>query len=163
MSCAGFQKQVQEIFVNEHPSDSVVQKDAETELMQMLGRELGCVLQPHYIRLNERSSIQIDGFSSDARILCEVYAHVGTLRGGQPDKIAEDILKLNLAAGRKGGQWRKVLLFADDAACRLLKGYSWLAEACKDSQIEIKIAAISSETKAKIAAAQKRQKMVNAI
>jgi len=97
---------------NEHPSASIVQQDVELVLLQALARKLGYDLEPHNIKLNENSSIQIDGFSADGRILCEVYAHVGTLRGGQPDKIAADVLKLNLAAGRKGGQWRKILLFA---------------------------------------------------
>jgi hypothetical protein len=148
--------------MNEHPSDSAVQQTAEIELLQMLSQKLGCDLEPHTIKLNNKSSIQIDGFSGNGRILCEVYAHVGTLRGGQPDKLAADILKLNLAANRKGGQWRKILLFADESACRLLKGSSWLAEACRDSQIEIQVVAPRDEIREKIAAAQRRQKMVNA-
>ena len=148
--------------MNDHPSQSVVQQDAETELLQILGRKLGYDLEPHRIKLNKKSSIQIDGFSANGRILCEVYAHVGILRGSQSDKIAADILKLNLAAGRKGGRWRKILLFADESACKLLRGSSWLAEACKDSQIEIEVAEISQETREKIAAIQRRQKMVNA-
>ena len=76
--------------------------------------------------------------------------------------LVADILKLNLAAGRKGGRWRKILLFADESACKLLKGSSSLAEACKDSQIEIEVVEISQETREKIAAIQRRQKMVNA-
>ena len=147
--------------MNDHPSDSVVQQDAETELLQMLGRKLGYDLGPLNIKLNNKSSIQIDGFSANGRVLCEVHAHVGTLRGGQPDKIAADILKLNLAAGRKGGRWRKILLFADESACKQLKGSSWLAEACKDSRIEVEVAETSEEIRGKIAAAQRRQKMVN--
>lgn len=147
--------------MNEHPSDSVVQQNAEIELLQILGRKLTHNLKPHNIRLNNKSSIQIDGFSAEGRILCEVYAHIGALRGGQPDKIAADILKLNLAERQKGGRWRKILLFADELACKQLKGLSWLAEACKDSQIEIEVAEVSREISEKIAAAQRRQKMVN--
>jgi hypothetical protein len=148
--------------MNEHPSNSVVQQDVETELLHILARKLGHGLEPHNIKLNEKSSIQIDGFSANGRILCEVYSHVGKLRGGQPDKIASDILKLNLAAGRKGGKWRKILLFADQEACKELRGSSWLAEACRDSQVEIEVAEISQQVKQKIEAAQKRQKMINA-
>lgn len=148
--------------MNEHPSASIAQQDAETELLHMLGIKLGCNLEPHKIKLNEKCTIQIDGFSADGRILCEVYAHIGKLRGGQPDKIAADVLKLNLAAERKGGRWRKILLFADGEACKLLRGSSWLAEACRDSQVEIEVAEIGQQTRQKIEAAQKRQKMVNA-
>jgi len=148
--------------MNEHPSSSSVQKGAETELLKMLGQKLKCVLEPHEIKFNKKSSIQIDGFSDKGRILCEVYAHVGTLRGGQPDKIAADILKLNLAEKRKGGQWRKILLFADDLACKQLEGSSWLAEACKESQIVIEVAEASKEIREKISAAKQRQRMVNA-
>lgn len=148
--------------MNDHPSHSAVQQDAETELLQILGWRLGCDLEPHNVKLNKKSSIQIDGFSANGRVLCEVYAHVGTLRGNQPDKIAADILKLNLAEDRKGGRWRKILLFADESACKQLRGSSWLAEACRDSQIEIEVAEVSQETRKKIVAAQRRQKMVNA-
>ena len=148
--------------MNEHPSSSVVQQEAEAVLLSALARKLGCNLEPHSIRLNDKSSIQIDGFSADGRVLCEVYAHVGTLRGGQLDKVATDILKLNLASGRKGGIWRKILLFADQQACKMLKGSSWLAEACKDSHVEIEVADITEQTRQKIKAVQKRQKMVNA-
>jgi hypothetical protein len=67
--------------MNKHPSASIEQQDAETELLHVLAHKLGYDLEPHSIRLNDKSSIQIDGFSADGRILCEVYAHVGTLRG----------------------------------------------------------------------------------
>ncbi len=147
--------------MNEHPSDSNVQQDVETELLDLLARKLGYHLEPHDIKLNDKSSIQIDGFSSDGRILCEIYAHVGALRGGQFDKVAADILKLNLAAGRKGSQWRKILLFADSQARKVLRGSSWLAVACSDNHVDIEVAEISQQAKEKIAAAQKRQKMVN--
>jgi len=147
--------------MNEHPSSSTVQKEAEKELLKILGQKLKCVLEPHEIKVCEKSSVQIDGFSDKGRILCEVYAHIGSLRGGQPDKIAADILKLNLAENRKGGQWRKILLFADDMACKQLKGSSWLAVVCKESQIEIEVAEVSKEIREKITSAQRKQKMVN--
>lgn len=148
--------------MNDHPSNSLVQQTAEMELLRLLGSKLGYSLVPHKVKLNKKSCIQIDGFSAEGRILCEVYAHVGALRGGQSDKIAADILKLNLAANRKGGKWRKILLFADESACKQLRGASWLAEACCDIGIEIEVAVISQGMKEKIAAAQQRQKMVNA-
>jgi hypothetical protein len=44
----------------------------------------------------------------------------------------------------------------------MLRGSSWLAEACKDNQVEIEVAEITQETRQKIEAAQKRQRMVNA-
>jgi len=148
--------------MNGHPSDSTVQQNAEIKLLQTLSQKLGYDLHPHTIRLNNKSAIQIDGFSATGRILCEVYAHVGTLRGSQPDKVAADILKLNLAATRLGGPWRKVLLFADEAACKQLRGSSWLSEACKESGVDIVVADMSGKMKGKIAEAQRKQKMVNA-
>jgi hypothetical protein len=150
------------MIMNDHLSNSAIQQSAEIELLQILSQKLGCRLVPHNIRLNKKSAIQIDGFSLTGRILCEVYAHVGILRGSQPDKVAADILKLNLAANRLGGQWRKILLFADEAACKQVKGSSWLAEACKDGRVEIEVAETSATTREKIAVTQRRQKMVNA-
>lgn len=147
--------------MNDHPSNSAVQKYAETELLRILSQRLKCTLEPHNIKLNNKSSIQIDGFSAKNRILCEVYSHIGPLRGGQPDKIAADILKLNLAEKRKGGKWRKILLFADESACKYLRGSSWLSEICKEGRIYIEVVEASEEIMEKITAAQQRQKMVN--
>ncbi len=142
-------------------SDSDVQKNAEKEMIQNLSKELGCILESNELKL-KKCSVQIDGYSAEGKIICEAYAHIGHLHGSQPDKIASDILKLNLVEKQVGGSWHKILLFADDTVCKQLKGESWLAEVCKDSQIEIRIVNISEETKKKLENAQRTQKMVNA-
>jgi len=147
--------------MNRHPSDSTVQREAEVELLEMLGHKLGVALLPHTVKLNDKSALQIDGFDPTGRILCEVYAHVGSLRGSQSDKLASDILKLNLTEARLGGRWRKILLFADQAACKQLRGSSWLAEACKDSRVEIEVADANNKMQGKVTEAQRKQRMAN--
>jgi hypothetical protein len=147
--------------MNRHPSDSTVQQDAEVELLEMLGHKLGLALLPHTVKLNDKSTVKIDGFDPTGRVLCEVYAHVGSLRGSQSDKLATDILKLNLAEARLGGRWRKIILFADQAACKQLRGSSWLAEVCRDSGVEIEVADMNKNMQGKLAGAQRKQRMVN--
>ena len=105
--------------------------------------------------------IAVDGFNDEHRILCEAYAHIGPTRGGQPHKIAKDILKMLTAESRLHGQWSKILCFADKVAAQCVCGGSWLAAACTDFGVEIKVLTLPPELHAAIVAAQQRQVMVN--
>lgn len=145
-----------------HPSDSAEQREAEPELIEALSRELGISLAPAILPLGNGAQVAVDGLNLEARVACEVYAHIGETKGAQRHKIARDILKL-LAVERirGGGQWRKMLCFADGATAQCLLGRSWLAEVCRTLDIEIHVLPLSSELRAKILAAQRRQVMVN--
>lgn len=112
--------------------------------------------------LGNGAQVAVDGLNLEARVACEVYAHIGETKGAQSHKIARDILKLLAVEHiRGGGQWRKVLCFADGATAQCLLGRSWLAEVCRTLDVEIHVLPLSSELQAKILAAQRRQVMVN--
>lgn len=157
-----FLEKGQRIYMDKGSSHSTDQTKAEVKLLAMLANELGFKLHSKVIPITKKSEIAIDGFSTEKRVLCEVYAHVGTLKPSQSDKVATDILKLNFAEKRLGGKWRKILLFHDEAACKQLKGLSWLAEVCRENSFEICVVDKNKKLKKMIVATQGRQMMVNA-
>lgn len=105
--------------------------------------------------------VQIDGLDEANRVACEVYAHVGRLKGAQPDKVASDILKLSLVEARLGGTWRKIYCFADELAAKRLNGKSWLAAAALQHGVRVMVADLDPKQMSELRAAQTRQRMVN--
>jgi hypothetical protein len=144
-----------------HLSDSSEQNRAESELVRQLAADLGVSLQPMPIELQEGVRVNIDGYNQEHRILCEVYAHIGHTRGGQPHKIAKDILKLIAVEKRHPGPWQKILCFADQAAAQCVSGSSWLATVCSDFGIVVRVFSLPPDLHEAVAAAQRRQVMVN--
>ena len=81
-------------------SRSDVQKDVEKYVFEQICEQLGDTT----IVDNARLSIDADGkiiicpdfYSEESKIIGEIHAHIGRLKGSQPDKIASDILKMLL-------------------------------------------------------------------
>ena len=143
-----------------HLSDSSEQNKAEGELIRQLSADLGVALQPMPIELEKGVRVNIDGFNQEHRILCEVYAHIGKTRGGQPHKIAKDILKLIAVEKRHPGPWQKILCFADQVASQCVSG-SWLATVCRDFGVTVRVFSLPPDLHEAVVAAQRRQVMVN--
>lgn len=61
--------------------------------------------------------VPVDAASSDNRVLAEIFARQGTLKGGQQKKVAIDTLKL-ITVRAEHPDTRLVLCFADKAALR---------------------------------------------
>ncbi len=144
-----------------HKSDSSMQRLTETEALTFLAMKHGWVLDPVTTRLRNGASVNIDGADLKARILCEVYSHMGRLKGGQPGKIAKDILKLVAVERTLGRKHRKLICFTDEAAAACLRGKSWLAEVAMDLGVEVVVVTLGKKSVARLRAAQRRQVMVN--
>jgi hypothetical protein len=144
-----------------HKSDSEEQRLAELDLVHQLSVDLEVPLESASIELGDGVQIVADGFNRDHRILCEAYAHVGRLKGGQSHKLAKDILKMFAAEKRLRGRWRKILCFADVDAAQAVSGRSWLAAICRDLRVEVKVFSLPTDLHQAVAAAQQRQAMVN--
>jgi hypothetical protein len=142
-------------------SDSSEQRFAQGQILDALGKRLGITLTEKKIAYAEGQYVEVDGFSSENRILCEAYARIGALKGAQPDKLASDILKLLLAEQVLGGKWSKHLVFADPSASSKCTGKSWLAHVCKLNDIHVEVVTLDSQTMKQIVEAQQRQIMVN--
>jgi hypothetical protein len=130
-------------------------------MLKKLNRKRRIALAPASVRLENGTEVQIDGIDKSRRVLCEVYAHIGTMKGSQPDKVATDMLKLILVEPKHGRRWRKILCFADKEAMSRFSGKSWLAEAVQMFHFELELATLPRKARIKVARAQRRQTMVN--
>lgn len=146
-----------------HKSDSTEQCSAERRILDELNRKLGLSLSsaPQKPKNEAVAGIKLDGFDLERRVLCEVYAHIGKLKGAQPDKVAGDILKMLYAEKLLGGRWRKLFCFADKQAAQILTGKSWLAAAARLFDIEVQVVSLPERVRASVRGAQARQVMVN--
>lgn len=102
-----------------------------------------------------------DGIDVDRKVVVEVYARVGLLKGAQLHKVKADLLKLAFIGTRLGPEWRKLMCFGSHEAAAFLLGGSWAAEAARTFGIEVVVEPLSEEQTRAVAAAQLRQRMVN--
>lgn len=94
-------------------------------------------------------------------IVVEAYARQGRLKGSQPKKIAQDVLKLALLKREPGWErTRAIIAFASHEARDSISG--WLALAAAEFGVELFVVGISEELRMRILDTQRRQVMVNA-
>ncbi len=137
--------------------DSSEQREAERWLLSALSKKLGVTLKKKRMELGEGSWLELDGYSESPTILCEVYAHIGSLRGGQNQKVMTDAFKLVYANNLRGGDGRLILLFADKEAASHFEGKSWMARCLNEFNVEVVIIEPTEELREEILKAQKRQ------
>ncbi len=147
-----------------HPSDSSEQLTAEIEMIASLAKRLKCKLNTGIVKTPEGKNIAIDGISEQDRILVEIYAHIGKLKGAQYKKVLTDAFKLIYAEQILGtNKWRKILVFADNEAAAKFQSGTWYSESLKANNFAIEVVPLSSAMHASIVNAQKRQKMTNIV
>jgi hypothetical protein len=145
-----------------HQSDSSEQRAAERHIISALASELGVSLEPGSITLNEsQARLELDGLNREHGVLCEVYAHIGRLRGGQVHKVARDVLKLMAAELQLGRACRKILCFADEVAADAVRNKSWLAAVRSALGIQVRVVPLPPGLHSAVVKAQKRQVMIN--
>jgi len=144
-----------------HPSSSDEQQSAEEVILEQLNFKLKLNLVPARLDISDSVYVQLDGLDEKKKTACEIYARIGKLIGSQSDKVASDLLKMELVERSKGGQWRKIFCFGDPQAAKLLQGKSWLAAAAKSLNVEVQIVTLPEAERKKLIAAQSRQVMVN--
>src|SRR6266851_1004980 len=120
-----------------HLSDSAVQRSAEPVCLALVNAALSTRLAPEQIRLDDRTQFCVDGIDREARVLCEIFAHMGVLEDGQKKKLAKDILKLLAVEHALAGRWRKVICVIDKPARDFLCGKSWCAGVAREFHFEV--------------------------
>jgi hypothetical protein len=143
-----------------HLSDSSVQRRAEEVIRGLLAERLRVDLAPRTIKLPDGAPVQVDAASPDGRVLAEIFARQGALKGGQQKKVAIDTLKLITVRCHHPNTWL-VLCFADEAAAAYATGGGWLAQALRTWDVTVETIDIPQDLRDEILAAQKGQKMVN--
>lgn len=129
-------------------------------MLASLQKELSCDFKPNF-ELPIDVMVKPDAIDPVNKIVVEVYARIGKVKGAQLNKIKGDILKLALIEKRLGPTWRKIMCFASHEAASYVQGKSWTAQAAREFGIEIYVADIPEEQKDKVISAQNRQRMVN--
>ena len=146
--------------MSKHLSDSSEQQTAEAYMLKSLEQVLGLHFDPGAV-LPIDVGVKPDAIDPINKVVVEVYARVGEVKGGQLQKIKGDILKLALIGKNLGKGWRKILCFASDEAAKYIQGESWVAEAAREFEVEVHVMPLTSEQESKVIAAQRRQRMVN--
>lgn len=146
--------------MSKHQSDSSEQQEAEAFLLKSLGDELGLSFDTS-ATIPVSTLVQPDAVDPVNKVVVEVYARVGAVKGAQLHKIKGDILKLALIEKELGPSWRKILCFASHDAAKYVQGKSWVAEAARVFGVEVFVMTLPSDQKDKVLAVQERQRMVN--
>lgn len=141
-----------------HPSNSEAQVAAEWAILHKLGITIDIALEQGTSVQVGDATVKPDGAALDKSVFVEVFAHIGPLKGGQKHKVSTDALKL-LAIRDTHPKARLILAFADEDAAKSVSG--WKAATLDANGIEIRVVELDPDDRAKIEAAQLRQRMVN--
>ena len=142
---------------NLHPSDSSEQQLAHKEILSLLNTKCALDLESRKVLVND-TLFQVDGYSENPPVLCEIYSRIGKMKVAQHNKIGKDILKMLLIEKMQGKSFRKIIAFADDeAASPFSGGESWYSKLKDYFGIEIIVINIPEELRRSLTAAQKRQ------
>jgi hypothetical protein len=143
-----------------HASDSAVQRKAEGVIRDLLAQRLGVELKPQEIKLAAGAPVHVDAVSDDGKVMAEIFARQGELKGGQQKKMAIDTLKLITIRREREGT-KLYLAFADEEASLYATGGGWVAQSLRTWDVGVEVLDIPPELRDEILAAQDDQKMVN--
>jgi hypothetical protein len=140
-----------------HLSDSAVQREVEPVCLQLVSDTLKVPLAPDDVRLDDGTLLRLDGVNRPARVLCEVFAHVGKMLDGQEKKLAKDMLKLLAVENALGGEWRKIICIVDEPARRFLARKSWCACVVRQFRFELMMPALEDDLRLQLKTVQDQQ------
>lgn len=134
------------------------QRAAEAVMLDLLGRQLGEVLQPRRLRHASGAFIEVDGVTDDLGILVECWAHQGPAKVAQKYKLVNDATKLAwIAKSLRPAPDHLILCVSDERAVAHLRGRSWQGAAIKELGVEIAVVALPPDVVESIVRAQARQ------
>lgn len=138
--------------------DSQEQRRAEAHMLAALGKRLGVALAPRRIFHPSGARVEVDGADDGLTILVECWAHQGSAKVAQKNKLVVDATKLNWIANSLDPKpERLILCVSDPAAVGHLSGVSWQAQAIRELGVEIEIVNLDPSIVSALNAAQKRQ------
>lgn len=138
--------------------DSHEQRLAEGHMFAALSKRIGLPLAPRRVYHPSGARVEIDGADPDLTVLVECWAHQGSAKVAQQNKLVVDATKLNwIAKSLSPAPQRLILCVSDPAAVGHLSGSSWQAQAMRELGVEIEIVSLDRSIVAALADAQKRQ------
>jgi len=143
-------------------SDSTEQQMMERIIFSEIEKKLSLKLEANpkiSIGSSHLSYIQPDFYSEESKIVGEIFVHIGKTKKAQDNKISNDIMKMLLLEKKHNCNYRKILVFCDDAVTKKVTGFSWLSECIKEFNIEIMQIELLEEQRKLIEETQRRQRM----
>lgn len=146
-------------------SDSGVQREIETlmlEKIKLLLKDDSLKSTRVPLDADETSYIHPDFFSEESKIIGEIHAHIGRLKGSQPGKIARDILKMNLLEETRKCKFRKYIAVCNEEEYKqLTEGDSFLKIAIETYDVKILlINDLNASVIERLEASMKRQNLI---
>lgn len=150
---------VRDPMLDSPPGHSREQRDAERVMLDLLGLQLGVVLESARIVVTDGTRVEVDGADAARSVLVECWAHQGPPKVAQKHKVLADTLKLTWIATKIEPRPRLFLCLGDPLAARpfLPTSKSWAARALQDLGVTIAVVELPLEVKEKVRAAQQRQ------
>lgn len=145
-----------------HLSNSAVQVTAEAKIIAEVAasRGISLISKPGKITLTGGVHIEVDAATADGTVVVEAYARQGKLKGAQPKKIAQDILKLALLKREPAREHTEAIVaFASQQAYDSISG--WLRRAADAFDVQLVVVDLPQDLRDQILEAQSRQVMVN--
>ena len=137
---------------------SYEQRRAEPVMLALLGEALGVELAPRRLTDLDGIRVELDGASPALSILVECWAHQGSAKPAQKNKLTNDALKLSWVASWLYPKPERLIICVSDAeAIQHLQGKSWQRKAMDDAGIELHVVALPADVVDSITGAQKRQ------
>ena len=154
---SGRKEQITRVTPGRSPGESKEQQGAESWLVSQLAQRLGIRLEKRRLQLEAGGWLELDGICETPLVLCEAWAHVGSPKSAQKNKVMADAFKIVFADGLLGGGGRRVLLFGDSKAAAHFLGKSWMVECLNRNGITVEVIELPPSMKAEVLAAQQRQ------
>lgn len=149
-----------------HQSDSKVQRELETLLVQAAGKHTSTTLEPKVLEL-DGATVNLDGYAVDESneriVLAEAYARTEKLKPGNKRKVLTDVLKLlyvrdALAEMHPGWRVRLYLVLSSELVAAEFRGKSWAAKALQRFGVVVLVHEFSEEELKRLATAVAAQR-----
>ncbi len=122
-------------------SDSSIQRGIEIQMLEkikVLLKDDSLASTKIPLGADKKQYIHPDFYSDKNKIIGEIHAHIGRLKGSQPGKIAKDIMKMNLLETIKKCKYKKFIAVCDSEEYKqLTESESFLAMAIKAFDVKV--------------------------
>jgi hypothetical protein len=139
--------------------NSIEQRSAERAMLNLLGVQLGCELNPATITVPSGERVEVDGTDTNRTVLVECWAHQGPPKSAQRHKVLADAFKLAWIATTFYPRPQLILCLSDPLAAGPFQpgARSWAARALQDHRIAVHVVSLPGDLRQRVLEAQRRQ------
>lgn len=109
----------------------------EASMLRSLGDCLGVEFHPKSLPLPGGGVMEIDGYSSEANTVCEVFSGNGQMSEQEEELVLLNACKLRYVAQTLGNTVRQILLFRDRETAQCFCDSRRVRDAIGDTELEV--------------------------